>query len=172
MALFHLFPSFCLPLYVTPSFTYSILSSLSLSLSKLSFQPLRPLQLLSASLLLFHFVLFSLFPIMEGRIAIPRNFAIPSFAVWVLLLIGSVCARFVVEKNSITVLAPPEIRSTHDGAVANFGVPDYGGFIVGSVAYPQKGAFGCEPFEGDKPFKFRNRPTVLLLDRGGNLSQR
>lgn len=72
-----------------------------------------------------------------------------------------------MEKNSISVLAPFDMRSKHDGAIGNFGVPDYGGSMVGSVIYPQKGSFGCEPFVGDKPFKSRSTPNVLLLDRGG-----
>ncbi|KAM3694179.1 hypothetical protein ACJW31_07G040600 [Castanea mollissima] len=78
-------------------------------------------------------------------------------------------ARFVVEKNSITVLSPSNLRhQKHDGAIGNFGVPEYGGFMVGTVVYPEKGSSGCEAFEGDKPFKSSNspRPTVLLVDRG------
>ncbi|GAU36824.1 hypothetical protein TSUD_320610, partial [Trifolium subterraneum] len=75
--------------------------------------------------------------------------------------------RFVVEKNSITVLSPHKIRGKKDGAIGNFGLPNYGGYIIGSLVYPQKGSHGCEVFEGDKPFKFRSyRPTIVLLDRG------
>ncbi|KAB1221572.1 Vacuolar-sorting receptor 6 [Morella rubra] len=76
-------------------------------------------------------------------------------------------ARFVVEKSSITVLSPASLSSKYDGAIANFGIPDYGGYMVGSVVYPEKGSNGCEAFEGDKPFKSDfSRPTFLLLDRG------
>ncbi|KAK7853900.1 vacuolar-sorting receptor 6 [Quercus suber] len=78
-------------------------------------------------------------------------------------------ARFVVEKNSITVLSPSNLRhQKHDGAIGNFGVPEYGGFMVGSVVYPEKGSNGCEAFEGDKPYKSSDgrRPTILLIDRG------
>ncbi|KAL2340140.1 hypothetical protein Fmac_008080 [Flemingia macrophylla] len=76
-------------------------------------------------------------------------------------------ARFVVEKSSITVLSPHKLRAKRDGAIGNFGLPDYGGFIVGSVVYPDKNSHACQVFDGDKPFKFRsNRPTILLLDRG------
>ncbi|KAF8025427.1 hypothetical protein BT93_F2303 [Corymbia citriodora subsp. variegata] len=82
---------------------------------------------------------------------------------------SSVCwAHFVVEKSSIKVLSPLSLRSKHDGAIGNFGVPKYGGILVGSVAYPGKDANGCEAFDGDKPFKSKSsRPTILLLDRGG-----
>nr|POE92385.1 vacuolar-sorting receptor 6 [Quercus suber] len=78
-------------------------------------------------------------------------------------------ARFVVEKNSITVLSPSNLRhQKHDGAIGNFGVPEYGGFMVGTVVYPEKGSNGCEAFEGDKPYKSSDarRPTILLIDRG------
>ncbi|KAL8201554.1 hypothetical protein R6Q57_010701 [Mikania cordata] len=57
--------------------------------------------------------------------------------------------RFVVEKNSISVISPNNLRSKHDAAIGNFGVPDYGGSMVGTVVYPQKpaSAFGCSPFD-------------------------
>ncbi|KAG5105470.1 hypothetical protein JHK82_042445 [Glycine max] len=92
-------------------------------------------------------------------------------AVLLLLLVVVVVvvdARFVVEKSSITVLSPHKLKAKRDGAIGNFGLPDYGGFIVGSVVYPAKGSHGCENFEGDKPFKIQSyRPTIVLLDRGG-----
>lgn len=75
----------------------------------------------------------------------------------------------MVEKSSISVLNPLDLRSKHDAAIGNFGVPDYGGSMVGSIVYPQKGASGCSVFDGDKPFRSKSpRPTILLLDRGGN----
>ncbi|KAM7530326.1 hypothetical protein LguiB_033736 [Lonicera macranthoides] len=76
--------------------------------------------------------------------------------------------RFVVEKSSIRVISPYDLRSSkHDAAIANFGVPGYGGSMIGSLVYPSNGSFGCNPFDGDKPFKPKSsRPTILLLDRG------
>lgn len=78
--------------------------------------------------------------------------------------------RFVVEKSSIRVISPYDLRSSkHDAAIANFGVPGYGGSMIGSVVYPSNASFGCNPFDGDKPFKSKSsHPTILLLDRGGN----
>ena len=74
--------------------------------------------------------------------------------------------RFVVEKGSISVISPESIRSTHDGAIANFGVPDYAATLVGVVVYPDVGRDGCAPF--DTKFKAESsRPVILLLDRGG-----
>ncbi|XP_045788317.1 vacuolar-sorting receptor 6-like [Trifolium pratense] len=89
------------------------------------------------------------------------------YVLFIFLSYVHVQGRFVVEKNSITVLSPHKIRGKKDGAIGNFGLPNYGGYIVGSLVYPQKGSHGCEDFEGDKPFKFRSyRPTIVLLDRG------
>ncbi|KAL1320986.1 hypothetical protein AAHE18_14G096900 [Arachis hypogaea] len=90
---------------------------------------------------------------------------LPFLLFFFLLLVAD--GRFVVEKSSITVLSPHTMKAKHDGAIGNFGVPNYGGFIVGSVHYPDKDSHGCKPFEGDKPFKIHSyRPTILLLDRG------
>ncbi|XP_068640699.1 vacuolar-sorting receptor 6-like [Aristolochia californica] len=82
-------------------------------------------------------------------------------------LLVSVRARFIVEKGSISVVSPDHLRGGHDGAIANFGVPDYGGTMMGTVVYPEKGSNGCESFKGDKSFtSWPTRPVVLLLDRG------
>ncbi|KAL5731275.1 Vacuolar-sorting receptor 7 [Ranunculus cassubicifolius] len=79
------------------------------------------------------------------------------------LIISFGNARFVVEKSSITVISPLHLRSKHDSAIGNFGIPDYGGSMMGSVVYPEKSSKGCNAF-GDR---FRSsRPTILLLDRG------
>ncbi|KAI4311794.1 hypothetical protein MLD38_036660 [Melastoma candidum] len=85
-----------------------------------------------------------------------------------LLSVGCVRGRFVVEKSSIKVITPPALRAKHDAAIGNFGVPQYGGSMLGSLVYPGKDSFGCEPFDGDKPFKSKSfHPKILLLDRGG-----
>lgn len=89
------------------------------------------------------------------------------------LAMSSVCwGHFIVEKSSIKVLSPMSLRSKHDGAIGNFGVPKYGGTLLGSVVYPGKDAsYGCEAFDVNKPFKSKSfRPTILLLDRGGYCS--
>lgn len=76
-------------------------------------------------------------------------------------------AGFVVEKNGIAVLEPEQFRVRHDSAIANFGVPNYGGSLTGVVIQPEgKGVKGCSPF--DTKFKSRSsRPVILLIDRGG-----
>ncbi|XP_019150634.1 PREDICTED: vacuolar-sorting receptor 6 isoform X2 [Ipomoea nil] len=75
--------------------------------------------------------------------------------------------RFIVEKSSISIVSPYSMHAKYDASIGNFGVPDYGGSLVGTVVYPSKGAFGCSAFEGDKPFKSKTpRPNILLVDRG------
>ncbi|RWW03755.1 hypothetical protein GW17_00033061 [Ensete ventricosum] len=81
---------------------------------------------------------------------------------------GSVSGRFVVEKNGVRVIRPEHIRGRHDAAIANFGVPHYGGTLLGVVMYPDKNTTACDAFDGT-PFKFRSkRPVILLVDRGGD----
>ncbi|XP_074268946.1 vacuolar-sorting receptor 6-like [Silene latifolia] len=85
----------------------------------------------------------------------------------VLMTVRYVHGRFIVEKNGITVLQPYTMKSKHDGSIANFGVPLYGGSMVGQVLYPGRGTDACNPFDGDKPFKSNtSRPVILLVDRG------
>ncbi|KAJ8758647.1 hypothetical protein K2173_000368 [Erythroxylum novogranatense] len=97
--------------------------------------------------------------------AFPRKLV--SWFLILTLLESGVLGRFVVEKSSIRVLSPLNLRSKRDSAIGNFGTPDYGGFLVGSVVYPDKGSYGCQPFDGDKPFRSKGpRPTILLVDRG------
>lgn len=100
------------------------------------------------------------------------NFGDLGFCIFLIVSTVLFCvteARFVVEKSSISVLNPLDLRSKHDAAIGNFGVPEYGGSMVGTVVYPDKSTSGCSAFQGDKPFKSKSsRPTILLLDRGGN----
>ncbi|KAG8368485.1 hypothetical protein BUALT_Bualt15G0050300 [Buddleja alternifolia] len=41
-----------------------------------------------------------------------------------------VVGRFVVEKNSLRVTSPDSIKGTHDSAIGNFGIPQYGGSMA------------------------------------------
>lgn len=83
---------------------------------------------------------------------------------------GGVLGRFVVEKNSVMVLSPDSINGKKDGAIGNFGVPQYGGTMIGNVIYPDKGRSACTPFE-ELGISFnhstpRPSPVILLVDRG------
>ena len=78
-------------------------------------------------------------------------------------------ARFIVEKNSVKVLSPRSLRGHHEAAIANYGVPEYGGTLTGVVLYLEdpKLATVCGPL-GDKKLRSPSgRPVVLLVDRGG-----
>ncbi|KAJ1397293.1 PA domain [Sesbania bispinosa] len=78
-------------------------------------------------------------------------------------------ARFVVEKNSLTVTSPDKIKGTHDSAIGNFGIPQYGGSMAGNVVYPKDNQKGCKEFD-EFGISFKSKPgalpTIVLLDRG------
>ncbi|RZC49882.1 hypothetical protein C5167_018319 [Papaver somniferum] len=87
--------------------------------------------------------------------------------VWVsFILLVSVNGRFVVEKSSISVLSPDNLRSKHDSAIGNFGIPDYGGTLIGTIVYPsdKSSSNGCNSF--DVKSHSSSAPIFLLLDRG------
>lgn len=88
---------------------------------------------------------------------------------YMMMLMSLTMARFVVEKNSLTITSPDSIKGTHDSAVANFGVPQYGGSMAGTVVYPKENQKGCNEF--DKVSFHKNSagglPQFVLLDRGG-----
>ncbi|KAJ0801109.1 putative EGF-like calcium-binding domain, PA domain, complement Clr-like EGF [Helianthus annuus] len=81
----------------------------------------------------------------------------------------SVMGRFVVEKNSLTVSSPDSIKGNHDSAIGNFGIPQYGGSMAGTVSYPKENRKGCRKFdEFGISFKAKpgTLPTFVLVDRG------
>ena len=90
-----------------------------------------------------------------------------------LCVVGDCYARFVVEKNSLTVTSPEKIKGNHDSAIGNFGIPQYGGSMAGAVVYPKENQKGCRGFDEFR-ISFQSKPgslpTFVLLDRGGTLS--
>ena len=78
--------------------------------------------------------------------------------------------RFLVEKNSLKVLSPESIKGNYDSAIGNFGIPQYGGSMAGTVVYPKDNRKGCQKFE-DSGISFKSKPgalpTFVLVDRGG-----
>ncbi|KAL3538805.1 hypothetical protein ACH5RR_002171 [Cinchona calisaya] len=86
----------------------------------------------------------------------------------VLDLTQLVMGRFVVEKNSLRVTSPESIKGTHDSAIGNFGIPQYGGSMAGTVVYPKENQKGCKSFSGTSSFKPKSgaMPNFLLVDRG------
>ena len=77
--------------------------------------------------------------------------------------------RFVVETNSIAVTSPEHLKGSYDSAIGNFGVPQYGGTLAGTIVYATENSRACEDF-GSKD-KFRSRPgglpVIVVVDRGG-----
>ncbi|XP_051133954.1 vacuolar-sorting receptor 3-like [Andrographis paniculata] len=87
----------------------------------------------------------------------------------VLILVETVVGRFVVEKNSLRVVSPDSIKGTHDSAIGNFGIPQYGGSMLGTVVYPKDNRKGCKSFD-DFGISFKAKPgampSFVLVDRG------
>jgi hypothetical protein len=59
----------------------------------------------------------------------------------VLLVLYSVAmsamSQFMVENNSLRVISPDNLKGKYDSAIGNFGVPQYGGTLLGAVIYPK-----------------------------------
>eukprot|EP00262_Sarcandra_glabra_P019833 TRINITY_DN766_c0_g1_i1.p1 TRINITY_DN766_c0_g1~~TRINITY_DN766_c0_g1_i1.p1 ORF type:complete len:625 (-),score=69.04 TRINITY_DN766_c0_g1_i1:193-2067(-) len=91
------------------------------------------------------------------------------FFIWVLFLWGTCLGRFVVEKNSLRVTSPDSMKDVYECAIGNFGIPQYGGTMVGTVIYPKSNQKACKKFyEFDISFKSKPGalPTFVLADRG------
>ncbi|KAL9275681.1 Vacuolar-sorting receptor 2-like protein [Drosera capensis] len=86
-----------------------------------------------------------------------------------LIMSGGCWGRFVVEKNNLRVTSPKSLRDVYECAIGNFGVPQYGGTMAGTVLYPKSNQLGCKPFT-DFDISFRSKaggmPLFLLVDRG------
>ncbi|KAM7526594.1 hypothetical protein LguiA_016496 [Lonicera macranthoides] len=89
--------------------------------------------------------------------------------VWFILLIGSCMGRFVVEKNSLKVTSPDSLKDVYECAIGNFGVPQYGGTMVGAVIYPKANQKACKSFS-DVDISFKSKPgglpIFILAERG------
>ncbi|KAF3447949.1 hypothetical protein FNV43_RR08656 [Rhamnella rubrinervis] len=85
------------------------------------------------------------------------------------LLFGFSLGRFVVEKNSLKVTSPNSLKGLYECAIGNFGIPQYGGTLVGMVVYPKANQKACKSFD-DVDISFKSKPgglpTFLLADRG------
>ena len=93
------------------------------------------------------------------------KWAVGFYVVALFLMSNSVLGQFVVEKNSIS---SESLKGKRHGAIGNFGVPDYGGTMIGQVLCPEKGKDGCKSFEElDVSFKkYLTKPLFVLVDRG------
>jgi hypothetical protein len=84
---------------------------------------------------------------------------------------SAVYGSFVVEESSLTVTSPQSLKGTYPSAIGNFGVPQYGGTLAGSVRYSKDKPKACDPFVDPSSFKPSTsqggRPVIALLDRGG-----
>ncbi|XP_024389091.1 vacuolar-sorting receptor 3 [Physcomitrium patens] len=84
-----------------------------------------------------------------------------------LLLAVPAWSTFVVEESALMVTSPESLKGKHQSAIGNFGVPQYGGTLSGTVSYPSVNSKACEAFPTDQ-FKSvpGQRPVFALVDRG------
>ncbi|KZV50555.1 vacuolar-sorting receptor 3 [Dorcoceras hygrometricum] len=86
-----------------------------------------------------------------------------------LIFTESVVGPFVVEKNSLRVTSPEDLKGTYDSAIGNFGIPQYGGSMSGTAVYSKDNKDGCKSF-GESGVSFKPKPgalpTFVLVDRG------
>ncbi|KAF8042182.1 hypothetical protein BT93_A0717 [Corymbia citriodora subsp. variegata] len=85
--------------------------------------------------------------------------------VW-LLLWGACAGRFVVQKNSLKVTSPNSMKGAYECAIGNFGVPQYGGTLMGTVVYPRANQKACGDFDVSFKSKPGGLPVFVLADRG------
>ncbi|KAM7467900.1 hypothetical protein LguiB_015462 [Lonicera macranthoides] len=91
---------------------------------------------------------------------------------WVIIINGwgwCCMGRFVVEKNSLKLTSPESMKGIYECAIGNFGVPQYGGTMVGAVMYPKSNQKGCKSFS-DFDLSFKSKagglPIFVLVERG------
>uniref|UniRef100_A0A1J3HC00 Vacuolar-sorting receptor 1 n=1 Tax=Noccaea caerulescens TaxID=107243 RepID=A0A1J3HC00_NOCCA len=91
------------------------------------------------------------------------------FTLSFLLILNLALGRFVVEKNNLKVTSPDSIKGIYECAIGNFGVPQYGGTLVGTVVYPKSNQKACKSYN-DFDISFKSKPgrlpTFVLIDRG------
>ncbi|CAH8358028.1 unnamed protein product [Eruca vesicaria subsp. sativa] len=91
------------------------------------------------------------------------------FTLSLLLILSPALCRFVVEKNNLKVTSPDSIKGIYECAIGNFGVPQYGGTLVGTVVYPKSNQKACKSYS-DFDISFKSKPgglpTFVLIDRG------
>ena len=81
-------------------------------------------------------------------------------------------AKFIVEQHSLTV-SSDSIKGTFESAIANFGIPQYGGSMAGQVVYLEgEKAKACDAFKEVFRTGPGDLPKIVLVDRGGMLPSR
>lgn len=74
---------------------------------------------------------------------------------------------FVVEQNALTVTSPEKLKGTYESAIGNFGVPQYGGTLSGTLKYPPVNTNACDKFSTPTFHAEPGaRPFFALVDRG------
>ncbi|KAJ7528163.1 hypothetical protein O6H91_16G087300 [Diphasiastrum complanatum] len=109
---------------------------------------------------------------MDQRLRHTRQFVglVYVYAIVIPILTVHVVGKFLVEKNSLRVTSPESLKGVYDSAIGNFGVPQYGGVMAGTVIYPEAASNGCKDYTNfNISFKSTTGgglPAIVLVDRG------
>jgi len=77
----------------------------------------------------------------------------------------------VVEKNRLRVTLPESIKGTYDSAIGNFGIPQYGVSMAGTVLYHKDNRKGCKEFT-DYDISFKKKPGASKNKKRGTGTNR
>ncbi|KAI7987014.1 Vacuolar-sorting receptor 1 [Camellia lanceoleosa] len=69
---------------------------------------------------------------------------------------------FVVERNSLKATSLDSLKGVYEFAIENFGVPQYGGTMVGTVVYAKANQKACKSFS-DVHLSFKSKPGGLPI---------
>ncbi|KAI8002847.1 Vacuolar-sorting receptor 1 [Camellia lanceoleosa] len=75
---------------------------------------------------------------------------------------GNFALIFVVERNSLKVTSPDALKGVYESAIGNFGVPQYGGTMVGTVVYAKANQKACKSFS-DVDLSLKSKPGGLSI---------
>lgn len=89
-----------------------------------------------------------------------------AFAVFVAALVFAEAQQFQVETQGLVITEPGGIAGHYESALGDFGLPLYGGSLLGNIKYPKDNSEGCESFP-EGLFVGNGVPIIALLDRGG-----
>jgi hypothetical protein len=88
------------------------------------------------------------------------------------LFVASATANnFNVETHALYILQPSQIAGNYEAAMADFGVPLYGGSLHGQVLMPKNSGQGCDKYSPEAYAQIKrassSKPVIVLVERGG-----
>ena len=88
-----------------------------------------------------------------------------------LCVVASAANNFNVQTHAIYIEKPSQIAGNYEAAMADFGVPLYGGSLRGQVLIPKNDGRGCEKYSQEAYAQIKKasskKPVIVLIERGG-----